>query len=69
MVRFAAPEDVIIKKLEYFRLGESEKHIRDICGMLKAQGNRIDRSYIQNWASEMGLTDIWNAVLARMAAG
>jgi hypothetical protein len=69
VVRFAAPEDVIIKKLEYFRLGGSEKHIRDICGMLKAQGDRIDRDYIQEWAGEMGLTEIWKAVLARLAAG
>jgi len=32
-VQFASPEDVIVKKLEHFRLGESEKHIRDICGV------------------------------------
>jgi hypothetical protein len=68
-VRFAAPEDVIIKKLEYFRLGESEKHIRDICGVLRTQGDRIDREYIRHWANEMGLNEIWDAVLARLAAG
>lgn len=30
----AAPEDVIIKKLEFFREGGSEKHIRDIRGIV-----------------------------------
>jgi hypothetical protein len=69
VVRFASPEDVIIKKLEYFRLGESEKHVRDICGILKAQGDRIDRGYIRRWAQRMGLVDIWDAVLARIEAG
>ena len=29
-VCFAAPEDVIIKKMEYYRQGGSEKHLRDI---------------------------------------
>jgi hypothetical protein len=40
---FAAPEDVILKKLEYYREGGSEKHLRDIVGILKVQGERIDR--------------------------
>lgn len=31
----ASPEDVVIKKLEYFKLGGSEKHLRDIVGILK----------------------------------
>jgi hypothetical protein len=31
---FAAPEDVIIKKMEYYSKGGSEKHLRDITGML-----------------------------------
>jgi predicted nucleotidyltransferase len=68
-VRVAAPEDVILKKMEYFRLGQSEKHVRDICGILKGQGDRIDREYIRQWAGRMGLTDIWDAIVVRMAAG
>jgi len=28
--RFASPGDVIFKKLEYYREGGSEKHLRDI---------------------------------------
>jgi predicted nucleotidyltransferase len=68
-IRLASPEDVIIKKMEYFRMGESEKHIRDICGILKAQRERIDRAYIRHWAQRMELTEIWDAVLARLEAG
>jgi len=68
-VRFAAPEDVIIKKMDYFRLGESEKHMRDIAGMLKQQGDVIDRQYIRQWAVRKGLVEIWDAILARLAAG
>jgi hypothetical protein len=66
---FAAPEDVIIKKLEYFKLGQSEKHSRDICGILKEQGERVDREYIRDWAARKGLVEIWVAILERLAVG
>ena len=41
---FASAEDVIIKKMEYYREGGSEKHLRDITGMLKVSGDEIDRA-------------------------
>jgi hypothetical protein len=65
-VRFAAPEDVILKKLEYFKEGGSEKHIRDIAGVLKVQAERIDRQYIADWATRLGLGDTWRDVLQRV---
>jgi hypothetical protein len=66
VVRFAAPEDVIVKKLEYFRLGQSEKHLRDIAGILKTQADKIDRDYIRRWAEQKGLVEIWEAILERL---
>ncbi len=62
---FASPEDVILKKLEYFQLGGSEKHLRDIAGVLKIRGNTIDREYLANWVQQLGLTREWDAVLKR----
>lgn len=62
---FAAPEDVIVKKLEYFREGGSEKHVRDIIGVLKIQGDRIDRAYLEHWIQELGLADLWNQIRER----
>jgi hypothetical protein len=63
---FASPEDVIVKKLEYYRDGGSEKHLRDITGVLRVTGERIDRAYIERWAAKLGLETIWQAVLARV---
>lgn len=63
---FASPEDVILKKLEYFRDGQFDKHLRDVSGILKAMGDRIDRTYIENWTSQLGTTDIWRAVVQRV---
>lgn len=63
---FASPEDVIIKKLEYFKLGRSEKHLRDIASMLKISAELIDRDYISSWANRLGLTEIWEEVLKKV---
>ena len=63
---FAAPEDVIIKKMEYYREGGSEKHLRDIAGILKISGELVDRDYITDWARRLGLNEIWDAVQRRV---
>lgn len=65
---FAAPEDVIIKKMEYYQSGGSEKHLRDITGILKISGPEIDRQYISEWAQRLGLVEIWEAVQKRLEA-
>lgn len=60
---FAAPEDVIIKKLQYYREGGSEKHLRDITGVLKVLGDELDRVYIERWTTELGLHELWLVVV------
>jgi hypothetical protein len=64
---FAAPEDVIVKKLEYYAAGGSDKHLRDIAGILRIGGERVDRDYVARWAVQLGLTEVWEAVLARLS--
>ena len=68
-VSFASPEDVIIKKLEYFAAGGSDKHLRDITGMLKISGEDIDRDYIHEWAERLGVESVWRQILDRMTGG
>src|SRR4030067_1457193 len=58
---FAAPEDVIIKKMEYYKDGGAEKHLRDITGILRISGDEIDPVYITEWSERLGLTEIWGA--------
>ncbi|MGD1276627.1 MAG: hypothetical protein ABR964_05315 [Tepidisphaeraceae bacterium] len=64
---FASPEDAIIKKMEYYRQGGSEKHLRDITGILKTSPEQIDTAYIARWVQTMGLDDIWTAIQERTA--
>src|SRR6185436_9750238 len=43
-VAVAPPEYVIVRKLEYFREGGSEKHLRDIRAIWSISGDQIDRA-------------------------
>jgi hypothetical protein len=63
---FASAEDVIIKKMEYYREGGSEKHLRDITGMLRISAAEIDESYIAEWADRLGLRPIWEMIQQRL---
>lgn len=62
----AAPEDVIIGKLWYYREGGSEKHLRDIAAMLQVSGDEIDKDYINHWTQQLDFTEEWQAVLDRL---
>ena len=63
---FASPEDVIIKKMEFYREGASDKHLRDITGILKVSGEEIDEAYIADWADRLGLGSIWRSIKQRL---
>lgn len=56
----ASPEDVILNKLEWFRLGDevSERQWQDVIGVLAVQGSLLDREYLSLWARELGIGDL-----------
>jgi len=62
---FARPEDVILNKLLYFQEGGSERHLRDIAGMLRVSGPEIDTRYIGDWAKRLSVEGVWQAVRER----
>lgn len=64
---FASPEDVIIKKMEYYQKGGSDKHLRDIASMLKISGQDIDPAYISVWAEKFDLLLIWESIQKRVS--
>jgi hypothetical protein len=60
IVRFSSPEDIILHKLYWFRLGgeQSERQWRDLIGVLKVQTDNLDRDYMQQWAQQLGVSDL-----------
>ena len=59
----APPEYVIIHKLEFYREGGNEKHLRDIRGMLLA--TEIDRAFLEKEITARRLEKAWRAVEKR----
>jgi len=58
-VMVAPPEYVIVRKLEYFREGGSEKHLRDIRAMWSVSGDQIDRAALDEWIGRLGVVTQW----------
>jgi hypothetical protein len=56
----ASPEDIILAKLEWYRLGDevSERQWNDVMGVLKVQADALDRPYLEKWATELGVADL-----------
>lgn len=59
----AALEDVILGKLIYHREGGSEKHLRDIRGILRFSGDMIDVEYMARFARKLGVHEAWEAIM------
>jgi hypothetical protein len=61
-VMIAPPECVIVRKLEYFREGGSDKHLRDIRAMLNVSGGQLDRVALNEWIARCGVAAEWEKV-------
>ncbi|HPW18828.1 MAG TPA: hypothetical protein PLP83_10690 [Candidatus Aminicenantes bacterium] len=62
-IQYSSPEDIIVSKLEFYREGRSDKHLRDIAGIVKISGEELDLGYIASVTQEKGLREIWEELL------
>ena len=65
-VALASPEDIVLSKLEWFRLGDevSERQWLDVQGVLKVQEGALDLEYLRHWAREINVADLLESALA-----
>jgi hypothetical protein len=62
---FSSAEDIILAKLEWFRMGGevSERQWRDVLGVLGLQAERLDFKYLQKWSVDLGIQDLLQRAL------
>ena len=58
-IAIATLEDLLIAKLEWSELGDSELQRRDIRQLLDIAGGSIDRAYLERWINALNLQDAW----------
>lgn len=66
---FASPEDTILSKLEWYRMGgeASERQWRDILGILKTRAGELDLGYLQIWAEDLKVINLLERALKESA--
>lgn len=54
------PEDILLQKLRWFRLSgdTSERQWRDILGIVRVQGDHLDRAYVRRNAGALAVEDL-----------
>lgn len=67
--RFAAPEDIILNKLEWYKAGSgtSERQWNDVLGVLKVQGDKLDFAYMRRWAAELDIAELLEKAINEQA--
>lgn len=63
--KFASPEDTILSKLEWYRMGgeTSDRQWRDILGVLKTRAGELELDYLRKWAGELNVADLLERAL------
>ena len=61
-VWLAPPEYVIIRKMQYFAEGGSDKHLRDIQNITAIMKDKLDFQFIEMQASRLGVMQIWQRI-------
>jgi hypothetical protein len=55
----APPEYVMVRKLQYYREGGSEKHLKDIAGMVALSSDQIDYPLLEEMVRRYSLEKEW----------
>jgi len=56
----APPEYLIIKKLEFYKEGNGEKHLLDIKAVVEYSGSLINNDFLMNQINKRGLYEFWS---------
>ena len=57
---FSSPEDIIIAKVQWYKIGGfvSERQWLDVIGVIKVQGDLLDKKYLKRWSQKLGMASL-----------
>jgi hypothetical protein len=61
----ATAEDVMLSKLEWSKLSQSQRQLEDVVAILRSRWNLLDRSYLRKWVPALQLEAEWTASLSK----
>jgi hypothetical protein len=63
----ASPEDIILSKLRWYRQTneKSERQWSDVLGVISVQADKLDLDYLEHWATELGVSDLFERALGQ----
>jgi hypothetical protein len=62
-LKVSAPEDTILVKLHWAKIsGGSEKQFTDVLRVYEVQAKNLDLDYLNRWASQLGVEELWQRV-------
>jgi len=59
-VFFCSTEDIILHKLQWYESGgrASERQWLDVLGVVKVQGDSLNKEYLKHWSGEIGVFEL-----------
>lgn len=61
----ATAEDVLLAKLEWSKLGDSERQLVDAAGIIRMQRESLDYPYIEHWVDLLEVREQWTKAQER----
>jgi hypothetical protein len=61
----ASAEDVILSKLEWSKLGGSQRQLEDVVAILHSRWDSLDQTYLRKWIADLQLEAGWKSAVEK----
>lgn len=62
-IYFISPEDLILSKLEWYKISQSSRHLEDAESVLKISEEKLDMNYLKKWAEKLRVLEKLNKLI------
>jgi hypothetical protein len=69
LIFVASAEDVILSKLEWSKLSESQRQLEDVAAILRSRWDQLDQAYLKKWLPVLQLESQWKTAIEKAGLG